>query len=75
MSESDAYLIGEIWDAASVVGPYLDHALDSGFNFDLAKMLVNAAKLERASTIPSVLSKTYPSSASNRTAPSSTPRS
>lgn len=55
----DAYLIGEIWDSASVVGPYLNHALDSGFNFDLAKMLVNAAKLERASTIPSVLSKTY----------------
>lgn len=57
--DPDAYLIGEIWDAASVVGPYLDHALDSGFNFDLAKMLGNAAKLERASTIPSVLSKTY----------------
>ncbi|MGG3839542.1 alpha-amylase family glycosyl hydrolase [Paenibacillus thiaminolyticus] len=57
--DPDVYLIGEIWDAASVVGPYLDHALDSGFNFDLAKMLVNAAKLERASTIPSVLSKTY----------------
>ncbi len=55
----DAYIIGEVWDTPAVVGPYLDHALNSGFNFDLAKLLVGSARAERATTLASTLSKTY----------------
>ena len=47
----DVYLVGEVWDAPSVIGPYLDGALDSGFNFDLAGRLINLAKSENATDI------------------------
>ncbi|MFC5702446.1 alpha-amylase family glycosyl hydrolase [Cohnella faecalis] len=53
----DAYLIGEIWDSLTVVGPFLNHALNSGFNFDAAKLLIDSAKTEQAGAISSVLSK------------------
>jgi glycosidase len=39
-----AYLVGEIWDSASVIGPYLNNALNSAFNFDTAKNLVDSVK-------------------------------
>ncbi|HIW35216.1 MAG TPA: DUF3459 domain-containing protein [Candidatus Paenibacillus intestinavium] len=44
---SDAFLIGEVWDSMSVIGPYFDQALDSAFNFDLADRLISAAANER----------------------------
>lgn len=47
----DVYLVGEVWDAPSVVGPYLNGAFDSGFNFDLAGRLINLAKSEKATDI------------------------
>jgi alpha-amylase len=55
----DAYIIGEVWDTPAVVGPYLDHALNSGFNFDLAKQFISTARAERATTLASTLRKTY----------------
>ncbi|WP_237690856.1 alpha-amylase family glycosyl hydrolase [Paenibacillus caui] len=55
----DAFLVGEVWDSPAVVGPYLDNALNSGFNFDLAKLLVGSARAERASTLASSLNKMY----------------
>lgn len=56
---NDAFIVGEVWDAPAVIGPYLDHALNSGFNFDLAKLLLGTARSERASTVAASLSKTY----------------
>ncbi|MHA7967255.1 alpha-amylase family glycosyl hydrolase [Paenibacillus sp. CAU 1782] len=41
-----AYLIGEVWDSASVIAPYFDQALDSAFHFDLAGKLLSAARNE-----------------------------
>lgn len=45
------YLVGEVWDSASVIGAYLDRAFDAGFNFDLAEQLINMAGNERATDI------------------------
>jgi glycosidase len=55
----EAYLVGEIWDSSSIVGPFLDHALDSGFNFDLSGQLLDSARTERASAIGSTLNRIY----------------
>lgn len=56
---ADVYLIGEVWDAPHVVAPYLDRALDSGFNFDLASLLIGAARMERAPDLAGVLNRMY----------------
>lgn len=40
----NAYLVGEIWDGPSVVAPYLNKALNSGFNFEIGKSIVENAK-------------------------------
>ncbi|MWC30837.1 alpha-amylase family glycosyl hydrolase [Paenibacillus sp. MMS18-CY102] len=55
----DAYLIGEVWDAMSVVGPFLDHALNSGFDFDLSKLMLDSAKNEQANAVGSTLNRMY----------------
>jgi glycosidase len=47
----DVYLVGEVWDAASVIGPFLDGAFDAAFNFDLAGRLVAMAKSGEAADI------------------------
>jgi len=47
-TKADVYLVGEIWDTNAVIAPFLDHALDSGFNFDYAEKLVKMAKTETA---------------------------
>lgn len=44
----DVYLVGEVWDTATVIGPYLDGAFNAGFNFDLAGQLIAMAKNETA---------------------------
>ncbi|CAM3446146.1 alpha-amylase family glycosyl hydrolase [Marinicrinis lubricantis] len=54
-----AYVIGEVWDTPAVVGPFLKDALSSGFNFDLAQILLSSAKSERAATFASRLNQTY----------------
>lgn len=55
----EAYLVGEIWDSFSIVGPFLDGALDSGFNFDLSKLLLDSARNERAAAVGSMLNKMH----------------
>lgn len=55
----DAYLVGEVWDTPSVIGPYLNDAFDSAFNFDLAGKLIDASASEKASDIGYALSRIY----------------
>ncbi len=55
----DAYLVGEVWDSATVVAQYLDHALDAGFHFELAGQLLQAAKSEKAFDIGFKLQRVY----------------
>ncbi|WP_391570835.1 alpha-amylase family glycosyl hydrolase [Cohnella sp.] len=55
----DAYLVGEVWDGAAIVAPYLDNALDSAFNFDLAGTLLGAAASGKSSGIGFTLSRMH----------------
>ena len=54
-----AYLVGEVWDGPAVIGPYLNKAFDSAFNFDLAAQLLGAADAERAADIGFTLSRIH----------------
>ncbi|MFD2334419.1 alpha-amylase family glycosyl hydrolase [Cohnella sp. GCM10020058] len=51
------YLVGEVWDATAVVGPFLDWALDSALNFEAAKLVLDAVKTGDASSFASVLAR------------------
>jgi len=55
----NAYLVGEIWDSATTIAPLLDKALDSGFNFDLAGRILDAAKGERDPDVAFSLKRVY----------------
>lgn len=56
----DTYLVGEIWDpSAALIANYLDHALQSGFNFGLSETILNAAKQEKNNNIGFTLERTY----------------
>ncbi|WP_267901000.1 alpha-amylase family glycosyl hydrolase [Cohnella endophytica] len=55
----DAYLVGEVWDSAAVVAPYLNEALSSAFNFDLAKQLLGSADTENSQDIGFTLSRIH----------------
>lgn len=55
----NAYLVGEVWDTTATIGPYLNQALDSCFNFDLAKTILSNARSEKASDIGFALSRSY----------------
>lgn len=55
----DAYLVGEVWDSTAVIGPYLDNALNSAFNFDLADRLLSIANQETAQDIGFSLSRVH----------------
>ncbi|WEK55286.1 MAG: alpha-amylase family glycosyl hydrolase [Candidatus Cohnella colombiensis] len=55
----EAYLVGEVWDGAAVIAPYLDNALDSAFNFDLAGTLLSTASSEKATSIAFTLSRVH----------------
>jgi alpha-amylase len=57
--KENAYVVGEIWDSIAVIAPYLDNALDSGFNFDLAKTLISSANTETAGNIAFTLERAY----------------
>ena len=58
-NKPDTYLVGEVWDSTSVIAPYLDHALDSAFNFDLTDKLIGAAEGERNPDIAFTLQRMY----------------
>ncbi|RUS46796.1 DUF3459 domain-containing protein [Cohnella sp. AR92] len=55
----NAYLVGEVWDSTAVIGPFLNKAFDSAFNFDLASRILSAAQNEKASDIGFTLSRVY----------------
>lgn len=54
----DVFLVGEVWDSATVVGPYLQGGLTSAFNFDLANLILSAASNESDAGIVSSLERT-----------------
>lgn len=56
---SDAFLIGEVWDTTSVIGPYFDQALDSAFNFDLSERLLSAVREERDPDLAHTLGRVH----------------
>ncbi len=58
-AKKDAYLIGEVWDSSVIIAPYLDQALDSAFNFDLAKKLLSGADREQNPDVSFSLSRIY----------------
>ncbi len=55
----DAFLVGEVWDGSSAITPFLDQALDSAFNFDLAGLIMSAAKDGSRSEIARYLKGVY----------------
>ncbi|RAP74075.1 alpha-amylase family glycosyl hydrolase [Paenibacillus montanisoli] len=58
-AKKDAFLIGEVWDSSVIIAPYLDNALDSAFNFDLAKKLLSGADREQNPDIAFSLGRIY----------------
>ncbi|MBM7570829.1 alpha-amylase family glycosyl hydrolase [Aquibacillus albus] len=50
----NALLVGEVWDSATIVGPYLDGGLDSTFNFDLSANILNSVKNESDGIVSSL---------------------
>lgn len=55
----DLYLVGEVWDTASVVAPYYLR-LDSNFNFDLASNIIKSVNSETSGGIGTYLDRIYP---------------
>lgn len=53
------YLVGEIWDSAAVIAPYLGEALQSGFNFELGTRILTAAREERAPRLAFTLKRVH----------------
>lgn len=54
----DVFLVGEVWDNASVVAPYLEEGLTSAFNFDTSAKIISSAQDETDSGIASDLEST-----------------
>lgn len=56
----DAYLVGEIWDpSAALIAPYLNKALDSGFNFSAAETIIQSVKSEKDGNLGFTLERIY----------------
>ncbi|MCD8509783.1 MAG: alpha-amylase [Bacillus sp. (in: Bacteria)] len=47
----DVMLVGEVWDTAAVVAPYLDGGLHSAFNFDLAEDIMSSVISNRDTSL------------------------
>ncbi|GGM38667.1 alpha-amylase [Paraliobacillus quinghaiensis] len=56
-AKSDVILLGEVWDAPTVAGPYLEDGLTSTFNFDLAGKILQSASSEKDAGLASYLTK------------------
>lgn len=54
----DAYVVGEVWDSASVIAPFLA-SFNSAFNFDLAGKLVASARSEKSGDFAFSLKRIY----------------
>ncbi|MDK8181688.1 alpha-amylase family glycosyl hydrolase [Paenibacillus sp. UMB4589-SE434] len=57
--QPDTYLVGEVWDSPAVIGPYLNEALNSAFNFDLSKRLISMVADEKDADVGAMLSRIY----------------
>lgn len=55
----NTYLVGEVWDSTAKIGPFLDDALDSCFNFDLAKSILGMVQSESPMDIGFTLERIY----------------
>jgi alpha-amylase len=55
----DVYLVGEVWETASIVAPYFQ-SLDSNFNFDLAANIMNSVNAQSNGGIGSYLDRVHP---------------
>ncbi|CAM2999901.1 alpha-amylase family glycosyl hydrolase [Paenibacillus sediminis] len=55
----NAYMVGEVWDSAAVIGPYLNQAFNSAFDFDIAGKIVSAARTEQGTDLGFTLSRVY----------------
>ncbi len=54
----DMVLVGEVWDSADVVAPYLDGGLHSAFNFDLSYKILDSVKSEDDTSLITELERT-----------------
>jgi alpha-amylase len=43
----DFFMVGEVWNADSIVAPYLKESLNSAFNFDLASTIIQVVQNEQ----------------------------
>ena len=57
--DPNVYLVGEVWDSASVIAPLLNQALDSAFNFELADRILSAADRETDPDVAFTLKRVY----------------
>jgi glycosidase len=55
IADKNAFLVGEVWDNASAIAPYLNKALDSAFDFDLAQLILSSLKDETHSNLAAYL--------------------
>lgn len=51
-------MVGEVWDTATVVGPYLNKGLTSGFDFDLSSQIISSVQSEMNTGLASQLEQT-----------------
>ncbi|WP_039944701.1 alpha-amylase family glycosyl hydrolase [Thermicanus aegyptius] len=51
------FMVGEVWDSPSVIGPYLKGGLHSAFNFDLSAKILASAKGEEDAGIGAYLTR------------------
>lgn len=56
--KQDVILVGEVWDSASIVAPYLDGGIHAAFNFDLSESLIASVKGESDAGLVSKLVRT-----------------
>ncbi|MDQ0254619.1 glycosidase [Evansella vedderi] len=54
---SDVILVGEVWDTAPVVAPYLDRGLHSAFNFDLSEAILSSVLANRDTGLVNALER------------------
>ncbi|OIJ22275.1 alpha-amylase [Anaerobacillus alkalidiazotrophicus] len=54
----EVILVGEIWDTATVVAPYLDGGLQSAFNFDLSDKILASVRSEADAGLVTELERT-----------------
>lgn len=59
LKKPDAYLVSEVWSSSAAVAPYLNHAFDSSFNFDVSDWIRSAVVSDKASSMTNMLPRYY----------------